>query len=181
MNMQIDSLDALISSHQVKVRFVLVGIWNTIFGYGMFYLLDNLFSSMFVKDYAAYMSAMLVSNVVSIINAFIFHKYITFRSGVGGIMILVEFFRFCLTNSVTLCLSLALMPVFVEVFRMNTKAAAALVIMVCTVFSYLGHSRFSFMTLSGRNPAGSNVCTRETKYDMFPETQRDKEAGSKMI
>jgi len=40
--------------------------------------------------------------------------------------------------------------VFVEVFTMNSKAAAALVIMVCTVFSYLGHSRFSFVILSGQ-------------------------------
>jgi putative flippase GtrA len=117
--------------HHVKLRFLIVGIWNTIFGYLVFIGFDSLFTHLLSKRYA-------------IINAYIFHKYITFRSGIKGIGILFEFFRFSTTYLVTFCLSLILLPFFVEITYMTPKIAAAFVILCCTVISYLGHSKFSF-------------------------------------
>jgi len=132
------------SRHQVKIRFVLVGIWNTLFGYGLFCILDTAFSAAAMAGYLAYMPALVISHVLSIINAFIFHKYITFKSAVRGLEVLLEFMRFSLTYAFSFCLSLLLMPVLVEVLHVRTKPAAGMIVMVCTVLSYLGHSRFSF-------------------------------------
>ena len=129
---------------QLKSRFVMVGIWNTVFGYLVFILLDMLFENVFHKRYVAYMSAMILGQIIATVNAFIFHKYITFKSEVKGKGIIGEFFRFCLTYVVTFILSLFLLPFFVEIISFNPRTSGAIVILICTVISYVGHSRFSF-------------------------------------
>lgn len=137
-------LSKLFGSHNTEIKFALVGIWNTIFGYLVFFILDTIFEHLFVKRYFAYMSAMILGQIISTVNAFIFHKYITFKSKVRGKGVIIEFSRFCLTYIVTFCLSLILLPFFVEIFQIQPKISAAIVILICTVISYVGHSRFSF-------------------------------------
>lgn len=137
-------LSDLLSRHNIKVKFILVGIWNTIFGYLVFCGLDTLFEHLFSPRYVAYMSAMVVGQVISVINAYIFHKYVTFKSEAKGVEIVKEFLRFSATYAFTFGLSLLMMPFFVEGFDIKPKIAAAIIILICTVVSYLGHSRFSF-------------------------------------
>ena len=122
----------------------MVGIWNTVFGYLVFILLDMLFENVFHKRYVAYMSAMILGQIIATVNAFIFHKYITFKSEVKGKGIIGEFFRFCLTYVVTFVLSLLLLPFFVEIIDFHPRTSGAIAILICTVISYVGHSRFSF-------------------------------------
>lgn len=144
MSELISSFAALKTKHQVKARFVLVGIWNTIFGYGIFCLFDTLFAWLFSSRSAAYMCAMVLTQILAVINAYIFHKHITFKSKAKGKAIIAEFFRFSTTYVVTFCLSLVLLPTFVEIGHITPKIAAAIITLICTVISYLGHSRFSF-------------------------------------
>ena len=66
--------------HYVKVNFLMVGLWNTIFGYLVFIGFDSLFTHFFSKQYVPYMSAAVLSNIIAIINAYIFHRYVTFKS-----------------------------------------------------------------------------------------------------
>jgi putative flippase GtrA len=103
-----------------------------------------LFENVFHKRYVAYMSAMILGQIIATVNAFIFHKYITFKSEVKGKGIIGEFFRFCLTYVVTFVLSLLLLPFFVEIIHFHPRIAGVLVIPICAVVNYLGHSRFSF-------------------------------------
>lgn len=136
--------DHLWLDHQKKVRFLLVGLWNTVFGYLVFIGLDSLFTGLFSRRYVAYMSAAVFSNILAIINAYIFHKYITFRSKVRGLGIISEFFRFSTTYLVTFILGLLLLPLSVEILNIAPKIAAALLILLFTGISYLGHMKFSF-------------------------------------
>jgi putative flippase GtrA len=138
------SFAALKTKHQVKAKFVLVGIWNTIFGYSIFCLFDTLFEIAFSQRYIAYMSAMILGRIFAVINAYICHKYITFKSEAKGKAIILEFFRFSTTYVVTFGLSLVLLPALVEIGHIHPKIAAAIIILICTVISYLGHSKFSF-------------------------------------
>jgi putative flippase GtrA len=131
-------------AHQTKWRFLLVGIWNTIFGYSAFVGLDILFTFLFPKRYLAYMSAAVLSNILAIINAYIFHKYITFKSRVRGKGIIAEFARFFSTYLFTMIMGLILLPFFVEVVGIDPKISGALLIPIGVVISYFGHSRFSF-------------------------------------
>lgn len=143
---QINSLAALKTKHHVKAKFIIVGIWNTIFGYGIFFLFDTIFVWLFSSRSIAYMCAMGLAQPLAIINAYICHKYITFKSEAKGKAIIAEFFRFSTTYVVTFCLSLVLLPTFVEIGHIHPKIAAAIITLLCPVISYLGHSRFSFKT-----------------------------------
>ena len=131
-------------NHQKKLRFVLVGVWNTIFGYLVFVACDYFFERFFSPRYIAYMSAAVLSHILAIINAYIFHKHITFQSPVRGKGILIEFARFFSTYIFSAMLALILLPVSVEVLAIEPKISAALLIPVTTLISYIGHSRFSF-------------------------------------
>ena len=138
------SWEQLWSEHQVKIRFLIIGVWNTIFGYLVYISLDHLFAMIFQKRYMAYMMAAILSNIVATISAFLFHKHITFKSTVRGVGVIVEFIKFYSTYTVTNILGLVLLPVFVEVFKIDPKIAGALLIPVVAIVSYFGHSRFSF-------------------------------------
>ena len=137
-------LDHLWLTHQTKVRFVLVGLWNTIFGYLVFVGLDYLFNVFFSQRYVAYMSAAVLANILAIINAYIFHKFVTFRSPLRGLAIIPELVRFFSMYLFSFFLGLVLLPVFVELFHFDHKIAGALLIPITTIISYLGHYRFSF-------------------------------------
>jgi putative flippase GtrA len=130
--------------HEVKIKFLIVGLWNTVFGYAVFVGLDFLFTLFFLKRYVAYMLAAVLSNILAIINAYIFHKFVTFRSPLRGIAIVPEFLRFFSMYLFSFCLGLVLLPVFVELFHLDPKISVALLIPITTIISYFGHSRFSF-------------------------------------
>jgi putative flippase GtrA len=121
-----------------------VGIWNTIFGYLVFVALDYMFNLFFSPRYVAYMSAAVLANILAILNAYIFHKFITFRSPIRGIAIIQEFLRFFSMYLFSFFLGLILLPIFVELFHYDPKISAALLIPITTIISYIGHSRFSF-------------------------------------
>jgi putative flippase GtrA len=137
-------LNDILDRHDVKVKFVLVGIWNTVFGYLAFILLETLFSLYISPPYLAYMSAMVLAQIIAVINAFIFHKYVTFKSSAKGKELIREFFRFTTTYIFTFFISLVLLPVFVEFFHITPKISGAIIIFIFAIISYLGHSKFSF-------------------------------------
>jgi len=132
-----------------QARFILVGAWNTLFGYGVFLGFNAIFSRVFQNRAAAYMPAIVLSNIFSIVNAFIFHKHITFRSKTSGKAMILEFFRFSCTYLVSFALSLILMPVLVEIFKLKPAVAAIAIILVITIISYVAHANFSFKKSSG--------------------------------
>jgi putative flippase GtrA len=137
-------IKGLISRHFVKIKFVIVGVWNTLFGYAIFFALDTVFEKIISSRYVAYMSALVLANMAAIVNAYIFHKYITFQSAVRGRGILREFLKFSTTYLVTMCLSLILLPLFVEIFHVHPRVGALFILGICTMVSYFGHSIFSF-------------------------------------
>lgn len=134
----------LTKSHEIKIKFLIVGLWNTVFGYAVFVGLDILFTPLFKTRYEAYMLAAVLSNILAIINAYIFHKFVTFRSPIRGIAIITEFLRFFSMYLFSFSLGLVLLPVFVELFHLDPKISAALIIPITIIISYIGHSRFSF-------------------------------------
>ena len=139
-----DGLMELLERHRTKIKFVIVGTWNTIFGYALFVGLDFLFSRFFDKRYVAYMSAAILANTLAILNAYIFHKLVSFRSPLRGLAIIPEFMRFLSMYLLSYFLAIVFLPVFVELFHFDPKIAGALLIPITTIISYLGHKNFSF-------------------------------------
>ncbi len=134
----------LTKKKSVPIKFVIVGIWNTIFGYLAFLLFDVSFSFLFKKRYPAYICAMFVAQIVSIVNAYIFHKYVTFKATAKNSKIISEFFRFSLTYVFIFCFNILFLPFFVEILAMKPNSAAAVLIFLSSIASYYGHSIFSF-------------------------------------
>jgi putative flippase GtrA len=136
----------LIERHYLKVKFVCVGVWNGIFGYGIFFLLDNYFGSVFQIRTVAYMTALVFSQILAVINAYVGHRYITFKSQVKGKAIILEFLRFQSAYIGTFILSIVLLPAFVELGGIPPKISAAIVMIITAIVSYFAHAKFSFKT-----------------------------------
>jgi putative flippase GtrA len=142
--MQNRTATSLLARHRLEVKFVLIGAWNTVFAILVFIGLDTIFTHVFSRRYAAYMCAMALTNILSITNAFILHKYFTFRSRARGMSLVMEFIRFFSTYAFVFALSLLLLPVLAEGFHIAPKVSAVFGIIISILVSYVGHSRFSF-------------------------------------
>jgi putative flippase GtrA len=132
------------NKHKTKIKFVLVGVWNTIFGFLVFVILYKLFKKIFNLDYFAYTSAQILGTFLAVVNAYICHKYLTFQSKVKGRKMIFEFLRFSTTYSVIFLLGLIIMPFLVEVLKIYPIVAGIILNIIVVFTSYFGHSRFSF-------------------------------------
>ena len=127
-----------------KVRFLVIGAWNTAFGYGVFWLLYELFSRVFTVRYFAYTTAQIVGWVIAVANAFLLHKYVTFRSTARGREGFFEFLRFMQTYVAMFLFGLVLLPFLVEIVGLGPRVAALVATGIGVVISYLGHRYITF-------------------------------------
>jgi len=140
----INSFAVLKTRHQIKVKFVLVGIWNVIFSYLIYIGLYYIFGLLFSRRYVIYLLALVFCNILSIINSYVFHKYITFKSSKKGMKMVREFVRTSGVYLLTFFVSVGLLSLFVESCQLDPKLAGALTILAITPISYMLHSKFSF-------------------------------------
>lgn len=128
-----------------KIKFLVVGGWNTIFGFIAFIVLYKIFSRIFTVQYFAYTSAQIIGTPLAIINAYIGHKIFTFQSKVKGKKMIYEFLRFSTTYASIFLLSLFIMPFTVEVLNIQPIISAMILNIVVIITSYIGHSKFTFV------------------------------------
>ena len=130
-------------------RYLVVGIWNTVFGYSTF-----AFFTAVLDRYipASYMAASLVSSVLNITVSFLGYKWFVFKTK-GNYW--KEWFRCIIVYSGSIILGLALLPPtvwLVSYVTGNTRTApyiaGALVMGVQIVLSFIGHKTFSFKSVS---------------------------------
>ncbi|KKR38755.1 MAG: GtrA family protein [Parcubacteria group bacterium GW2011_GWF2_40_10] len=126
----------ILINHKEKIAYLLVGVWNTIFGYGSFVLLYYLFSL-----YVHYLFLLVISNILSITNAYVGYKFFVFKTK-GDY--LKEYIRFYLVYGVAFILNLVLLPVIVEFFKISPVIAQIFVIGLVIITSYFGHKHYSF-------------------------------------
>ena len=119
-----------------RFRFLLVGGWNTVFGYGIFVVLERT-----LGQATHYLLALLVAHVIATLVAFAGHRWIVFR--VKG-NILRDLIRFWSVYAGLLVLNVVMLPVLVEIGGVPVLLAQALFIVVTTLTSYVGHKYFSF-------------------------------------
>jgi len=122
--------------HKEKINYFIVGVWNTIFGYGIYALLYYAFSPS-----VHYLLLLLPSYIISITNAYIGYKIFVFKTK-GNY--LKEYLKFYVVYAFGLVVNLLLLPLFVEVSGLNPVVAQAMVIPFMVCVSYLGHKHFSF-------------------------------------
>lgn len=122
-----------------RVRFLFVGGINTVFGYAVFaglYLVAG--------QRIGYLGSLYISYVVGVSLAFVLHRRVTFRAHKMGGNPVVDFLRFASVYVVALAVNTVGLPLLVEVGHLPALGAQAIMVVVVTIISYVGHKYFSF-------------------------------------
>ncbi|HEX4169308.1 MAG TPA: GtrA family protein [Bryobacteraceae bacterium] len=152
-------LDSKTSAWQF-VRYVLVGGFNTAFGFGVFALLNWSFRRL---GSFAYMYAWLLSNVIAITAAFLAYKWFVFRTRGNYLIELIRCFSVygsgMLFGAVALPITVTILRRIMHKPEQAPYIAGALLTVVTVVLSFLGHRHFSFRARpsSGDPETGSGV------------------------
>jgi putative flippase GtrA len=117
-------------------RFLVVGAYNTVFGYAAFVAAYFLF-----RARLHYLVIMVLAHILAVANAFLGHRFLTFR--VKG-QLLSDFLRFNLTYLGALVVGLLGLPFLVEVCHLHPLLSQAMVVALTMVGSYVLHKKVSF-------------------------------------
>ncbi len=118
------------------VRYLLVGIWNTIFGYGFFAVLE-----ITLGHVVPYMLVLVMAQVVSTVMAYVHYRYLVFK--VRG-HFWRDLFRFSLVYAAAFAVNLVLLPVMVSGLGWNVLLSQALIVGGTVIASFFAHRNFSF-------------------------------------
>jgi len=127
-----------------QLLYLVVGAWNTAFGYGVWALLQYLLGGRL-----HYLHIVFISWPIALLNAYLGYRYFVFRSS-GPV--LSELPRFAVVYVVSLIANLALLPIALTVLPFNIYVVQALLLGVVVVSSYLAHKYYSF----GVEPRGDS-------------------------
>jgi len=119
-----------------QVQYLVVGAWNTAFGYAVWATLQYL-----LHDRVDYWLIVVASYPIAVANAYLTYRYIVFRSH-GPI--LRELPRFSIVYLLTLIANLIALPVLLSVLPFSIYIIQAVFLAGVVVASYLGHRYFSF-------------------------------------
>ena len=150
-----------------RARFLVVGGINTIFGYAIFALL-------FVTagHTIGYLGSLYVSYAVGVSLAFVLHRRVTFRAHETGGNPVLDFLRFASVYVVSLAVNTIGLPLLVELGHLPALLAQAIMVVVTTIISYVGHKYFSFRR-GGVEPQTAVAPTDATKSMPSPEITSD--------
>lgn len=139
------------------VRYILVGGFNSVFGYFLFAFLNWYFTGL--GSYS-YMYAAVLANVVSISVAFLGYKWFVFRTR-GNY--LIEWIRCFGVYGGSSLIGLVGLPILVPILRRSLQKpedapyiAAAILTVLTVIFSFLGHKKFSFRPKSVEDAPDAN-------------------------
>ncbi|CAK0762309.1 putative flippase GtrA [Gammaproteobacteria bacterium] len=137
------------------IRYLIVGGWNTLFGYGMYALLIYLLTPIIASDYLAAMVATILGTGISVTVAFIGHKLLVFRTK-GNF--LKEYLRSFVVYGGTLLMSLILLPLLMAVLKQFVTShqlvpylAGAMLMAGSVVVNFFGHKHYTFATQAVTN------------------------------
>lgn len=142
-------------SIQQFARYLLVGGFNTVFGYGLFAFLNWSFTGL---GSFSYMYASFLASLISITVAFLGYKWFVFRTR-GNY--LIEWIRCLGVYGSSMVIGLIGMPILVPILRPRLQhperasyLAGAIMTVVTILFSFFGHKEISFR--KSHDAKGSN-------------------------
>lgn len=126
------------------VRFGLVGVVNTAFGYGLFIVLE-----LTVGHVLHYLVILGISHVLGVIEAYLLQRWLVFRARGHWWRDLMRFWSVYL---VALGFNAAALPFLHEVMGVAVIPAQGIVLLVSALGTYVAHRNFSF-----RRPSGATL------------------------
>lgn len=128
-------------------RYLLVGAWNTAFGYGSFAFFTAVPRPMIPHSYIL---ASVISSLLNISVSFFGYKWFVFKTKGDYVR---EWSRCVAVYSGGILFGVFMLPILVAVVRRNTRffveapyIAGALLTVFMVSYSFLGHKKFSFRT-----------------------------------
>lgn len=118
-----------------RVAFLLVGGINTVVGFACFA------GFLVLLGKQRYLVALVCAHVVSVLIAFVLYRLAVFR--VRG-HVLRDLWRFETVYLTALGVNFVLLPILVEIAHLPVLLAQALIVLVTSLMSYLGHKHYSF-------------------------------------
>lgn len=119
-----------------RMRYLLVGGWNTLFGLTTFWALHHLFF-----ERAPLLVILVATNILSVTQAFLAYKLLVFRTRGRW---LEEYLRCYVVYAGTSVLTFVAVPLLVNYLGVNPVLANTAIMMVAIAVSFIGHKRFSF-------------------------------------
>jgi putative flippase GtrA len=139
------------------VRFGLIGLVNTAFGFGLFVVLQ-----LTLGRVTHYLAVLVLSTCVAIVQAYSLQRWLVFRSNGPWWQGLL---RFGTVYFGALLLNLAALPVLVEVLHLQVIPAQGILTVVQVLGTYAAHRLFTFRqpskdsTAAGRNAGEGTTAT----------------------
>jgi putative flippase GtrA len=130
-------------------RYLLVGAWNTLFGYGSFAALTAILNPIVPHSYIL---ACVIASLLNITVSYLGYKWFVFKTQGNYLR---EWARCVTVYSGAIVLGVVLLPILVLAIRRGTPfvhaapyIAGAILTAVSVVYSFIGHKRFSFRSTS---------------------------------
>ena len=123
--------------HAQKLHYLLIGGWNTVFGYGVFIALYYGTARFNIH----YVVVLVLSQVINVTSAYFLYKRFVFKTKGNLIR---EYCRFCTFYWLSFAANLILLPASVELLGLNPVISQGLLIVVTAVTSYLWHANYTF-------------------------------------
>jgi putative flippase GtrA len=117
-------------------RYVVVGLVNTAFGYGVFASLE-----LTAGKALPYLVILLIAHVVGVLEAFVLQRRFVFPNADRWVPQLLRFWSVYLGS---LAINIVLLPLCVEVFGLPVLIAQALVLGALALGTFFVHSVFTF-------------------------------------
>ncbi|MFA6104532.1 MAG: GtrA family protein [Victivallaceae bacterium] len=126
--------------HRVEVdkvvRFLITGVWNTLFGVLVYIVLYE-----GLKQWVNYLVLAVPANILAITNAYICYKLFVFKTR-GNIV--REYLRFYVVYGGAMLMGMALMFGMVSGLGLNPVISQILCVPISLIFSYCSHRNYSF-------------------------------------
>lgn len=135
-NRTISSAASALWARHINLRYLVVGLWNTLIGYGFFFLLY-----LWLGDSIHYLIIAIFSHILAVTQSFLTQRYLVFCSKENW---RGEYVRFHITHLGSLSFGLLALPVCIELFRLPLLIAQALIVGITIVGSFVAHRHYTF-------------------------------------
>lgn len=125
-----------------QILYLIVGLWNTLFGYAAFALLYHaLHDTAGVSKIPASMTALVVATILGVVNNYVLYRTIVFRSH-GAVR--RELPRFLVVYAIVLAVNLVVLPVALRELPFSAYAVQAAYTVAVVISTYVANKYFSF-------------------------------------
>lgn len=118
------------------IRYLIVGLLNTVFGYlisvGLYFLLSSHLHILFISS---------LTSIITITFSFLTYKCIVFKTKGDW---LKEYVRSCSVYGISIFFGILSLWILVDFFQIMFWIAQGAVLITTTAVSYLGHSNYTF-------------------------------------